>query len=117
MESIAEFIVNNIDINTQEQLQHSVMQNGIEMNMELIEMCDELFKVIDRSEITDLTLYPENLGFQRKKIITFKWKGKKCKIGEHFCIHKETISGLKSRQSCKKKKGYKKVKLMFWLFS
>ena len=89
MESIAEFIVDNIDINTQEQFQHSVMQNGIEMNMELIEMCDELFKVIDRSEITDLTLYPENLGFQRKKIITFKWKGKKCEIGEHFCTQRD----------------------------
>ena len=84
MQSIAEFIVNNIDIDTQEQLHHSVMQNGIEMDMELIEMRNELFKVIDINEITDITLYPENLGFQRKKVITFKWKGKKCEIGEHF---------------------------------
>jgi hypothetical protein len=84
MESIAEFIVNNINVDTQEQIQYSVMQNGIEMGMELIEIHNELFKVIDRSEITNLTLYPENLGFQRKKVITFEWKGKKCKIGEHF---------------------------------
>jgi len=83
MQSIAEFIVNNINVDTQEQLQYSVMQIGIEMGMELNEMRNELFKVIDRSEITELTLYPENLGFQFKEVITFEWKGKKCEIGEH----------------------------------
>ena len=86
MQSIAEFIVNNVDINinTGEVLHHSVMQNGVEMDMGLNGMCGELLKVIDGNEMSDFTLFPENLGLQRKKIITFKWRGKKCEIGEHF---------------------------------
>jgi len=86
MQSIAEFIVNNIDINinAREVLHHSVMQNGVEMDMGLNGMCDELLKVIDGNKMSDFTLFPENLGIQRKKIITFKWRGKICEIGEHF---------------------------------
>ena len=89
MQSIAEFIVNNIDIDTQEKLQHSVMQNGIEMDMGLNDMCSKLLKVIDGSKISNFTLFPENLGIQRKKIITFKWREKKCEIGEYFGTHRD----------------------------
>jgi len=92
MQSIAEFIVNNIDINHEKVLHHSVIQNGIEMDMGLNDMGCKLLKVINKNEISEFTLFPENLGIQRKKIITFKWRGKKCEIGEHFDTQRNYFS-------------------------
>jgi len=84
MQSIAKFIVANIDINinTDEVLDYSVIQNGVQIKLD--DLSSELFKVIDKNEISDFTLFPENLGFQREKIISFRWRDKICKIGEHF---------------------------------
>ena len=84
MQSIAKFIVANIDINinTDEVLDYSVIQNGVQIKLD--DLSSELFKVIDKNEISDFTLFPENLGFQREKIISFKWHDKICEIGEHF---------------------------------
>jgi hypothetical protein len=84
MESIGEFILNNIENNIEEPIHYNIMQNGIEIGMDLEEMYDCLFKVVDISKITDLTLYPDNLGYQRKKVISFAWQEKICEIGEHY---------------------------------
>jgi hypothetical protein len=84
MDRIARFIVNNIEVNTNEKIGESVMQNGSEMGMSLEDMCDELLETIDIDSITEFTLYPENHFMQRKKVISFKWHGKTCEIGEHY---------------------------------
>jgi hypothetical protein len=86
MDEIAEFIVNNIEkeIDEDEELDESVMQCGAEMDMSLNDMRDELLKIIDINKITEFTLYPENHFMQRKTVISFKWHGKTCEIGEHY---------------------------------
>ena len=84
MERIAEFILQNVSTRLNERICESVMQCGVEMNMELDEMCNELFLVIDRSKIEKLMLFPENHGMQRKTIISFKFQGRTCEIGEHY---------------------------------
>jgi hypothetical protein len=82
MLSVANFIINTNKID--EPICESIIQNGVDISMEIDEMCDELFKVIDRSQITDLTLFPDNLGLQRKTVISFKIHGNLCEIGEHY---------------------------------
>ena len=84
MDEIAEFIINNIGIDADEELNHSVMQCGSDMYMNLDDMRDELLKTIDVNKITEFTLYPENHYKQRETIISFKWFRKTCEIGEHY---------------------------------
>jgi hypothetical protein len=84
MERIADFIVKNISIKLNEHIYESVMQCGMDMHMELDEMCNVLFSIIDRTKIVDFKLYPENLGRQRKIIISFKFQCRTCEIGEHY---------------------------------
>jgi hypothetical protein len=84
MQSIGEFILNNVDNEIQEPIHYNVMQNGIEMYMDFKDIYDSLFKVVDISKITTLTLYPDNIGIQRKTIISFIIQNKNCEIGEHY---------------------------------
>jgi hypothetical protein len=83
MQYIGEYIINNAK-NLDEDITHSIMQNGVEIGMSLNEMCDELFETIDIYDLEDIILFPYNIGEQRKTLISFKYEGKKCEIGEHF---------------------------------
>jgi hypothetical protein len=83
MQYIGEYIINNAK-NLDEDITHSIMQNGVEIGMSLNEMCDELFETIDIYDLEDIILFPYNIGEQRKTLISFKYEGKKCDIGEHF---------------------------------
>lgn len=84
MKAIAEFIVENIFNNNDEQINHSVMQYGYEMDMDIDEMCDELFSIIDYYDVNDLTLFYDNYGEQRATLISFEYYERKIEIGEHF---------------------------------
>jgi len=83
MQYIGEFIIENAK-NLDKDITHSIMQNGVQIGMTLDEMCDELFETIDIYELEDIVLFPNNIGEQRKTIISFKYEGKICEIGEHF---------------------------------
>ena len=84
MERIGTFIANNVAKNSNEKIQYSTMECGREMDMEIEDMCYELYDVIRISKISELTVFPENYGTQRKTIISFKYDGRKCEIGELF---------------------------------
>ena len=88
MQSIGSYIVSNANKNIEQPVTHSVIQNGIEMDMNLPDMIDELFKIIDISQVSDFKSFPENLGIQRKQLISFKYKEKTYVIGEHFCTQR-----------------------------
>ena len=84
MQYIGEFIINNINTNLKQPLNHSIMQNGAEMGMSLNEMCDELFETIDIGDLKNVVIFADNFGMQRETIISFNYEGRKCEIGEHF---------------------------------
>ena len=60
------------------------MQNGVEIGMSLNDMCDELFETIDICDVNNLIIFATNVGIQRETLISFKYNGRKCEIGEHF---------------------------------
>ena len=84
MNTIAEFINNNIAIELNETINYSVMQCGAEMDMNVEEMCDELFSIIDYNDVSEFNIFYENQGKQRATLISFKYYEKKIEIGEHF---------------------------------
>ena len=84
MQYIGKFVIENINENLEQELNHSIMQNGAEMGMSLNEMCDELFETIDIYDVENLVIFAANYGMQRKTLISFKYDGRKCEIGEHF---------------------------------
>ncbi len=82
MDSIADFIIHNIAENSNETHRYSHIQNGGYINIE--DMCVELFETMDMNMVSELVLYLDNLGCQRATLISFKYDGRKCEIGEHF---------------------------------
>jgi len=84
MQYIGEFIINNSNDNLDQLLNHSIMQNGVEIGMSLNDMCDELFETIDICDVNNLIIFATNVGIQRETLISFKYNGRKCEIGEHF---------------------------------
>jgi len=77
-------------------------------------ICGELLKVIDGNEMSDFTLFPENLGIQRK--ITFKWQGKKMRDWRTLPNTKRLFLGQNVARYIKNLKKNKKVKLIFLAF-
>jgi hypothetical protein len=84
MDQIGIFILENIDKFTDDELQAGEIQNGIQIGMNLDEMCEILFNVIDVQKVVDLNLFENNLGISRKTIISFVYDGRKCEIAENF---------------------------------
>jgi len=84
MQYIGEFIINNAKKDLYQDLSYNKMQNGCESDMSLNEMCDELFDTIDVCDVEELIIFASNVGIQRKTLISFKYEGRKCEIGEHF---------------------------------
>lgn len=84
MQNIGTFIINNANENLDQILHHSVMQFGGETDMCLTEMLEELFDTIDETCIDEFQTFQENVGMQRMTLISFKFEGRLCEIGEHF---------------------------------
>lgn len=84
MNTIAHFINDNISIDVNDIINHSVMQCGAEMDMHVDAMCDELFKIVNIKDIKELYIFYKNVGIQRATLISFKYNERKCEIGEHF---------------------------------
>lgn len=84
MNVIAEFIVENIFNNNDEEINHSVMQYGGEMDMTIETMVDELFSVINYHNVENLEVLYDNHGIQRATLISFKYYERICEIGESF---------------------------------
>ena len=84
MEPIGVFIIDNIADNSNQEIYHSVIQMGADMDMDLNDICKKLFATIEEAKITEVELFPDNVGIQRKNILSFKYEGRRCDIGEHF---------------------------------
>ena len=84
MESIANYIIENYSYDINETISYSVMQCGAEMDMQIDDICDELFYTLIMENVSDFEVFKENEGCQRATIISFKYGGRKCDIGEHF---------------------------------
>jgi hypothetical protein len=84
MDRIGRYIIENIFVKPTEYIHHSVMQNGVEIGMELDEMCSELFNVLEFSNLVDVKIYGDNIWKQRKTVISFFYEGRLCEIGEHY---------------------------------
>jgi len=84
MQAICTYIIENVANNLHETDDYSVMQCGSEMDMNLNDICTELYTFLDNTLITDFITYPDNLYMQRATAITFKYQGRNCEIGQHF---------------------------------
>ena len=84
MNIIAHFINNTIINDVDKTIEHSVMQCGAEMDMQVDNMCDELFSIVDIKDVEELQVFYDNEGMQRATLISFIFKGRKCEIGELF---------------------------------
>lgn len=79
MESLCLFINNNKNYNNT--LTHVVRQNQNEIT-NLDDMRATMFRILDRSKITNLVMYPANFGIDEKIIISFKFEGRSCEVKE-----------------------------------
>jgi hypothetical protein len=84
MQSICNYIIENVAKNLDQTIHHSVMQCGSEMDMDMDDICTELYTFLDNTLITDFITYPEKIYMQRATSITFKYQGRICEIGQHF---------------------------------
>jgi hypothetical protein len=82
MNSIANFIINNITENTVEKLQYYHIQDDGYLDIE--DICDMLFNIIDIYMVSELVIYLDNLRYQYATIISFKYDGRICNIGEYY---------------------------------
>ncbi len=84
MQYIGEFIINNASQNLDQDLHHSEMQYGEDMGMNLDDICDKLFEILDDDRITDFKVGGNLDGSQSYTLIRMNYEGRKCEIGEHF---------------------------------
>jgi len=84
MEEIANFIIENHNTNIKEVISIDVIKIGDEMIMNTDEIYDDLFRFIDISEVTDLSIFYGDYQSRKKKIISFKYNGVKCDIGDYL---------------------------------
>ena len=82
MDSICEFIVKNVEQEIDQQLGHSVMSNDYTYSQDI---CGEIINDIkEMIEVEDIITYPENINYNRKVIVSFKYNGRRCNICEHY---------------------------------
>lgn len=81
MYDICEFIFNNVDVNLYDKLSYKI----IDLYQYEADICNaiirDIFKYI---EVDDIKFYKDNVNINRKIIVSFKYKGRKCNIYEHF---------------------------------
>jgi len=82
MEEIASFVLNNVSINLENEVQHYVEQTRSNMNLD--DICERLFDVLDDYEAKEFTLTNDSMGAQSYTLISFNYEGRKCEIGEYF---------------------------------
>ncbi len=82
MEQIALIIYDNIAKQTSQTLHYSVSQTNPQTLIEA--MCDELFWTMDMSKVSDLIINASNWGKSNATLISFKYDGRRCEVGEHF---------------------------------
>jgi hypothetical protein len=82
MEQIALIIYDNITKQTSQTLHYSVSQTTSQMLIEA--MCDELFWTMDMSKVSDLVINASEMGKPNATLISFKYDGRRCEVGEHY---------------------------------
>jgi len=80
MEEIGYFIINNISNNLE--VHHSIEQPNSNMNLD--DICEGLFEVLDEEKTTEFNVGNNNDGSQSYTLIYLKYDGIKCEIGEYF---------------------------------
>jgi hypothetical protein len=84
MDNLGTFLIENVSCDTNEMLTYTCIEYDDDDGMEIDEMCFKLKNVIDITKITEFATYPDDLGSENKTIISFKYNGRKCEIGENF---------------------------------
>ena len=82
MEQIALIIYDNITKQTSQTLHYSVSQTTSQMLIEA--MRDELFWTMDMSKVSDLVINASEMGKPNATLISFKYDGRRCEVGEHY---------------------------------
>jgi len=80
MDQIAVIINENIAKQTYTTLHYSVFQASSQMLIEV--MCDELLSTLDMSRVSDLVINVSDLGIPNATLISFKYDGRSCEVGE-----------------------------------
>ena len=80
MEEIGYFIIDNISNNLE--VHHSVEQPYSNMNLD--DICEGLFKILDEDRTTEFNVGINCNCLQTFTILSFKYDGIRCEIGEYF---------------------------------
>lgn len=89
MDNICYYLINNCNSsNSTKELSYSTMENGYDCSID--ELCNQLKNLLGVS-ISEITKYNENWGYQRKTIISFLYKKRKCNVCEHFDTQRDYL--------------------------
>lgn len=80
MDILCLYILNKVKFNYS--IEYIVEEYYDDIFMDLDDYKNTMFKILDKTKITNLTMFPENLGVNDKLIISFNYDGRKCEIKE-----------------------------------
>ena len=101
MEDISNFILDNITGNADEVLNFKVELYGADLMMSIDEMFEELLFFLDFARMDCVEFSKNNFGIHRATLISFKYDGRRCDIGEYVFLGKY-LSSLNSYERVKK---------------
>ena len=65
-------------------IRHVARQTQGETDFGLVEICKDMLNNIDATKVSNLELFPENVGNSNLKLISFKYNGFNCVIFENI---------------------------------
>jgi hypothetical protein len=74
------YILDNVKIN--KSFEYIVEEYYDDIFMDLNDMKVKMFEILDKTKITDLDMFPENLGVNNELIFSFKYEGRECEVKE-----------------------------------
>jgi hypothetical protein len=80
MDRLCLYILDNVKFNNS--IEYIVEEYYDDIFMDLDDYKDTMFKILYKTKITNLTMFPENQGVNDKLIISFNYNGRKCEIKE-----------------------------------
>jgi hypothetical protein len=81
MEDISNFILDNVVENV-DVLEYKVELYGADIYMDIDDMLEEIMMFLDTSKIEDIHQLRNNFGINKATLISFKYDGRRCEVGE-----------------------------------
>ena len=72
--------INNVKIN--KSFEYIVEEYYDDIFMDLNDMKVKMFEILDNNKITNLIMFPTNLGVNNKLIVSFNYEGRECEVKE-----------------------------------